>query len=187
MWCQQELFFVVFCVCFCFFVFLGETISNIVKGFGLGGVFCLFVCLLLLFFGGVTCTLQVQNGRSLSLIRAVGIHVPYTAHVQSFDAQFLGGSNKQTKQNKETNKETKLSWRQECLTADFSIIAAWVQLWVTSCWDRCESCVDMLFIKGSGACPECGTALRRIHYRLQVFEDAGVEKEVDIRKRILRE
>ena len=102
---------VVFCcfLCFCFFVFWGETISNIVKGFGLGGVFCLFVCLLLLFFWGVTCTLQVQNGWSLSLIRAVGIHVPYTAHVQSFDAQFLGGSNKQTKQNKETNKETKLS------------------------------------------------------------------------------
>lgn len=45
----------------------------------------------------------------------------------------------------------------------------------------------MLFIKGSGACPQCGTALRRNNYRLQVFEDATVEKEVDIRKRILRE
>lgn len=45
----------------------------------------------------------------------------------------------------------------------------------------------MLFIKGSGACPECGTALRRNNYRLQVFEDAFVEKEVDIRKRILRD
>ncbi|PVD26658.1 hypothetical protein C0Q70_14336 [Pomacea canaliculata] len=45
----------------------------------------------------------------------------------------------------------------------------------------------MLFIKGSGACPQCGTALRRNNYRLQVFEDATVEKEVDIRKRILRD
>lgn len=51
----------------------------------------------------------------------------------------------------------------------------------------CESCVEMLFIKGSGACPECGTALRRNNYRLQVFEDAFVEKEVDIRKRILKD
>ena len=45
----------------------------------------------------------------------------------------------------------------------------------------------MLFVKGSGACPQCGTALRRINYRLQVFEDVGVEKEVNIRKKILRE
>ncbi|KAL8617325.1 hypothetical protein ACOMHN_065570 [Nucella lapillus] len=51
----------------------------------------------------------------------------------------------------------------------------------------CESCVDMLFIKGSGTCPECGVALRRTNYRLQVFEDASVEKEMDIRKKILRD
>ena len=42
-------------------------------------------------------------------------------------------------------------------------------------------------MKGSGACPECGTPLRRSNYRLQIFEDAIVEKEIDIRKRILRE
>ena len=52
---------------------------------------------------------------------------------------------------------------------------------------RCESCVDLLFVKGSGNCPECGTTLRRINYRLQIFEDPVIEKEVDIRKRILRE
>ena len=52
---------------------------------------------------------------------------------------------------------------------------------------RCESCVDLLFIKGSGTCPECGTSLRRNNFRLQLFEDAYVEKEVDIRKKILRE
>ena len=65
--------------------------------------------------------------------------------------------------------------------------AGCITLTVDMFWDRCESCVDMLFIKGSGVCPECGIALRRNNYRLQVFEDAGVEKEVDIRKRILRE
>ncbi|KAJ8686784.1 hypothetical protein QAD02_022578 [Eretmocerus hayati] len=51
----------------------------------------------------------------------------------------------------------------------------------------CESCVDLLFLKGSGACPECQTALRRVNFRVQLYEDATVEKEVDIRKRILRD
>ncbi|KAK0079561.1 hypothetical protein PV326_008666 [Microctonus aethiopoides] len=51
----------------------------------------------------------------------------------------------------------------------------------------CESCVDLLFLKGSGSCPECKTPLKRTHFRVQMFEDAMVEKEVDIRKRILRD
>ncbi|XP_066603101.1 CDK-activating kinase assembly factor MAT1 [Prorops nasuta] len=51
----------------------------------------------------------------------------------------------------------------------------------------CESCVDLLFLKGSGACPECQIPLRRTNFRVQMFEDAMVEKEVDIRKRILRD
>lgn len=51
----------------------------------------------------------------------------------------------------------------------------------------CESCVDLLFLKGSGSCPECKIPLRRNNFRVQLFEDATVEKEVDIRKRILRD
>lgn len=51
----------------------------------------------------------------------------------------------------------------------------------------CESCVDLLFLKGSGACPECKIPLRRNNFRVQLFEDASVEKEVDIRKRVLRD
>ncbi|XP_025833355.1 CDK-activating kinase assembly factor MAT1 [Agrilus planipennis] len=51
----------------------------------------------------------------------------------------------------------------------------------------CESCVDLLFLKGSGACPECRIPLRRNNFRVQLFEDSMVEKEVDIRKRILRD
>ncbi|KAJ8974289.1 hypothetical protein NQ317_014460 [Molorchus minor] len=51
----------------------------------------------------------------------------------------------------------------------------------------CESCVDLLFLKGSGACPECKIPLRRNNFRVQLFEDATVEKEVDIRKRVLRD
>uniref|UniRef100_A0A1B0BHL2 CDK-activating kinase assembly factor MAT1 n=1 Tax=Glossina palpalis gambiensis TaxID=67801 RepID=A0A1B0BHL2_9MUSC len=51
----------------------------------------------------------------------------------------------------------------------------------------CESCVDLLFLKGSGSCPECLAPLRRNNFRVQLFEDPMVEKEVDIRKRILRD
>lgn len=51
----------------------------------------------------------------------------------------------------------------------------------------CESCVDLLFLKGSGSCPQCMVPLRRNNFRIQLFEDPMVEKEVDIRKRILRD
>ncbi|GAB1608418.1 CDK-activating kinase assembly factor MAT1-like [Argonauta hians] len=51
----------------------------------------------------------------------------------------------------------------------------------------CESCVDMLFVRGSGTCPECNTPLRRNNFRVQLFEDSTVEKEVDIRKKILKD
>jgi len=51
----------------------------------------------------------------------------------------------------------------------------------------CESCVELLFVKGSGSCPECDIPLRRTNFRLQLFEDASIDKEVDIRRRILRD
>jgi len=51
----------------------------------------------------------------------------------------------------------------------------------------CESCVDLLFAKGSGSCQECRIPLRRTDFRLQLFEDATIDKEVDIRRRILRD
>ena len=47
--------------------------------------------------------------------------------------------------------------------------------------------MDAVFTRPSASCPECGLALRRNQFRLQQFEDAYVEKEVDIRKKILRE
>lgn len=40
---------------------------------------------------------------------------------------------------------------------------------------------------GSGSCPQCNVPLRRNNFRVQLFEDPQVEKEVDIRKRILRD
>ncbi|KAJ0171802.1 hypothetical protein K1T71_012565 [Dendrolimus kikuchii] len=51
----------------------------------------------------------------------------------------------------------------------------------------CESCVDLLFLKGSGSCPDCNVPLRRNNFRVQMFEDPMVEKEIDIRKRVLRD
>lgn len=51
----------------------------------------------------------------------------------------------------------------------------------------CESCVDLLFLKGSGSCPDCKIPLRRNNFRVQLFEDASVEKEVDIRRRVLKD
>ena len=41
--------------------------------------------------------------------------------------------------------------------------------------------------QGSGSCPECNIPLRRTNFRLQLFEDANVDKEVDIRRRILKD
>lgn len=51
----------------------------------------------------------------------------------------------------------------------------------------CESCVELLFVKGSGSCPDCGVPLRRANFRVQLFENPMVEKEVDIRRRILKD
>nr|XP_022329788.1 CDK-activating kinase assembly factor MAT1-like [Crassostrea virginica] len=51
----------------------------------------------------------------------------------------------------------------------------------------CETCVEALFVKGSGICPECGTALRKNNFRVQLFEDPFIEKEIEIRKKILKD
>jgi CDK-activating kinase assembly factor MAT1 len=51
----------------------------------------------------------------------------------------------------------------------------------------CESCVDVVFARPTAPCPECGVALRRSLYRAQQFEDPMVEREVDIRKKVLQD
>ncbi|XP_028398722.1 CDK-activating kinase assembly factor MAT1-like isoform X2 [Dendronephthya gigantea] len=62
-----------------------------------------------------------------------------------------------------------------------------LKLYVNVCGHKlCQNCVDILFIRPSAACPECGTPLRRNDFRAQQFEDLIVEKEVDIRKRIVK-
>ncbi|XP_026864005.1 CDK-activating kinase assembly factor MAT1 isoform X2 [Electrophorus electricus] len=44
----------------------------------------------------------------------------------------------------------------------------------------------MLFVRGSGNCVQCNTPLRKSNFRLQLFEDPAIDKEVEIRKRVLK-
>ncbi|XP_007576270.1 CDK-activating kinase assembly factor MAT1, partial [Poecilia formosa] len=50
----------------------------------------------------------------------------------------------------------------------------------------CENCVEMLFVRGSGNCVQCDTPLRKSNFRVQLFEDATVDKEVEIRKKVMK-
>lgn len=45
----------------------------------------------------------------------------------------------------------------------------------------------MLIISGSGPCPKCSIPLRRNGFKLQQFEDASIDVEVETRKRILQD
>lgn len=50
----------------------------------------------------------------------------------------------------------------------------------------CESCVDRIFSLGPAPCPYpgCGKILRKNKFKQQVFEDLGIEKEIDVRRRV---
>ncbi|KAM4690918.1 CDK-activating kinase assembly factor MAT1 [Rhinophrynus dorsalis] len=50
----------------------------------------------------------------------------------------------------------------------------------------CENCVELLFVRGSGTCQECNTPLRKSNFKVQLFEDPTIDKEVEIRKKILK-
>ncbi|KAL9111459.1 MAG: hypothetical protein Q9227_004137 [Pyrenula ochraceoflavens] len=51
----------------------------------------------------------------------------------------------------------------------------------------CESCVDRIFSSGPAPCPiaGCKRTLRKARFRKQTFEDLAIEREVDIRKRVM--
>lgn len=62
-----------------------------------------------------------------------------------------------------------------------------LKLLVNVCGHKlCQTCVDVLFSRPSAACLQCNTPLRRSDFRVQQFEDASVEREVDIRKKIVK-
>lgn len=52
----------------------------------------------------------------------------------------------------------------------------------------CESCVDRIFSLGPAPCPYpgCNKTLRKNKFRKQIFEDIGVEKEVNVRQRVYK-
>ena len=43
-----------------------------------------------------------------------------------------------------------------------------------------------MFVRPTAPCPQCGTILKRSEFRDHLFENADVEKEIDIRKKILK-
>jgi CDK-activating kinase assembly factor MAT1 len=60
-----------------------------------------------------------------------------------------------------------------------------MELLVSPCYHRvCSSCVERLYGHGSAPCPVCGTALRRAHFTVPLYEDLLVERECRIRKRL---
>ncbi|KAI0807166.1 CDK-activating kinase assembly factor MAT1-domain-containing protein [Fomes fomentarius] len=63
-----------------------------------------------------------------------------------------------------------------------------LRLLVSACYHKmCESCIDRLFTLGPAPCPICNKILRKLAFTPQTFEDLTVEKEVAIRRRIVKE
>lgn len=51
----------------------------------------------------------------------------------------------------------------------------------------CENCVENLFIKGAGKCPTCDVVLKRSQFKIQLYDDEAVEKDLQIRRKLLKE
>lgn len=51
----------------------------------------------------------------------------------------------------------------------------------------CESCVEQLFVKGVAKCPTCNIMLKRVQFRIQLYDDETVEKDLEIRRRLMKD
>lgn len=51
----------------------------------------------------------------------------------------------------------------------------------------CESCVELLFIKGAAKCPTCNVILKRTQFRIRLYDDEAVEKDLEVRRKLLKE
>lgn len=51
----------------------------------------------------------------------------------------------------------------------------------------CERCVENLFVWGSAGCPVCKKPLKRSNFRQQYFEDASMDREMQIRRKLSKE
>lgn len=50
----------------------------------------------------------------------------------------------------------------------------------------CEKCIELMFASGSAKCYQCPTPLKRGNFKKQLFQDSRVEKDIQIRRDILR-
>lgn len=50
----------------------------------------------------------------------------------------------------------------------------------------CEKCIELMFANGSAKCYQCPTPLKRINFKKQLFQDSQVEKDIQVRRDILR-
>lgn len=50
----------------------------------------------------------------------------------------------------------------------------------------CEKCIELMFATGSAKCYQCPTPLKRGNFKKQLFQDSQVEKDIQVRRDILR-
>lgn len=50
----------------------------------------------------------------------------------------------------------------------------------------CEKCIELMFASGTAKCYQCPTPLKRGNFKRQLFQDSQVEKDVQVRRDILR-
>jgi len=50
----------------------------------------------------------------------------------------------------------------------------------------CEKCIELMFANGSAKCYQCPTPLKRGNFKRQLFQDSQVEKDIQVRRDILR-
>lgn len=50
----------------------------------------------------------------------------------------------------------------------------------------CEKCIEQLFANGAAKCFQCPTPLKRGNFKKQLFQDSRVEKDIQVRRDIIR-
>ena len=63
-----------------------------------------------------------------------------------------------------------------------------MKLMINKCGHKmCENCMNAIFIRPTAPCPDCGQALKKSDYRMKQFDDIYIERDVDIRKEIMKD
>merc|ERR1711990_914833 len=62
-----------------------------------------------------------------------------------------------------------------------------LKLMVNDCGHSlCSSCVNLLFVHGQAPCPQCMKNLKKNGFEEQMFDDPMVDKEIRVRRNILK-